>query len=184
LKNKFLIFILIVLVLVVSIGYYFYTPNINEKDIAYFESAKDSIIKNHEYFMTHHIGQSVNSSDKIVFTKQRDDFGTNEYYFDLLKRKEGSKTFFNPINILYNKNLVSDANDKYSVSNSLHINKDSTIQFIIYQKPHFEGYKIGYLLYDPKYKLKIEEGYGRYDVKFEKNGWRYIKAVEPYLIND
>ncbi|MFP3593145.1 hypothetical protein [Chryseobacterium sp. SIMBA_038] len=180
-KNKFLIFILILVV--GSIYYYFHTPSINEKDMVYFDNAKDSIIKNHEYFMTHNLEPILNPSDKIIFSKERG-FVTNESYFDLLKRKEGDKTFFNPINILYNKKLVVDANNKYSVSNSIYINEDSTIQFIIYQKPRFEGYKIGYLLYAPKHKLKMEKGYGYYDVEFEKDGWRFIKAVEPYLNND
>ncbi|MDQ0594788.1 hypothetical protein QFZ37_003157 [Chryseobacterium ginsenosidimutans] len=179
-KNKLLIGFGVLLIF--GLVYYFYTPDISKKDMIYFENAKDSIIKNHEYFMTHNLEPISNPSDKIIFSRERG-FVTNESYFNLLKQKDG-KVFLNPINILFTKGLISKSNKDFSLSYSLIVNQDSTIQFITYEKHRLEGCKIGYLLYDPKNKLKIEKGYGHYDIKFKKNGWRYIKAVEPYFSND
>lgn len=90
-KNRLLM--IFVFSLIFGLVYYSYAPDISEKDMVYFENAKDSIIKNHEYFITHHIGQSINSSDKIVFTNQRENFATSENYFNILKQKEEKKYF-------------------------------------------------------------------------------------------
>ncbi|MCL9805316.1 hypothetical protein NAT51_07275 [Flavobacterium amniphilum] len=181
-KSK--LFIGLIILLIAFIGFYFHTPDIDSKDMIYFEKVKDSVIRHHEYFMTHHIGPSENSSDELVFKKKRARFVTNKNYFDLLKKADSNKTFFEPIDLLFQKKLIVDGDDKYDILNSLEVYPDSTFKFMVYEKKRFEGCKIGYLIYDPKEKIHLEKGYGKYDKVFDTNGWKYIKAVEPYFSND
>lgn len=150
------------------------TRPVNPSDLKIFERAKDSIMRNFDFFMTNR--DYVN--DKGITYYGGASFETNEDKLNKLYQQKGRPEFLLSVMALFKDHRIV-RNAKYT--SPLAINRDSTIAFCIKEENTGNRIVVEMLYYDllDRPSRFGEDDVGRTDAIFSVRHWIYSKNTEP-----